>query len=55
VRRAQLSDAVLLVEDAHESALQAHISRIRRKLGADASRLQTVWGIGYRLSLGERP
>lgn len=55
VRRAQLSDAVLLVEDAHESALQAHISRIRKKLGLDASRLQTVWGIGYRLSPGELP
>lgn len=55
VRRAQLSDAVLHVEDAHESALQAHISRIRRKLGPDASHLQTVWGIGYRLSPGELP
>ncbi len=53
VRRAQLSDAVLEVEDAHESALQAHVSRLRRKLGPDAERLQTVWGIGYRLSPGE--
>jgi len=52
VRRAQISDAVLEVEDAHESALQAHVSRLRRKLGPDAGRLQTVWGIGYRLSPG---
>ena len=52
VRREQISDAVLGVEEAHESALQAHVSRIRRKLGQDADRLQTVWGIGYRLSPG---
>ena len=55
VRRAQLSDAVLHVEDAHESALQAHVSRLRRKLGPDARHLLTVWGIGYRLSPGELP
>ena len=55
VRREQISDAVLEVEDAHESALQAHVSRLRRKLGPDADRLQTVWGIGYRLSPGEAP
>jgi DNA-binding response OmpR family regulator len=53
IRRGQISDAVLEVEDAHESALQAHVSRLRRKLGPDADRLQTVWGIGYRLSPGE--
>ncbi|MCB9634766.1 MAG: response regulator transcription factor [Sandaracinus sp.] len=53
VRRGQLSDAVLQVEDAHESALQAHVSRLRRKLGPDAEHLQTVWGIGYRLTPGE--
>jgi DNA-binding response OmpR family regulator len=50
VRRAQISDAVLEVEDAHDSALQAHVSRLRRKLGPDAEHLQTLWGIGYRLS-----
>lgn len=53
VRRAQISDAVLEIEGAHESALQAHVSRLRRKLGPDADRLQTVWGIGYRLRPGE--
>lgn len=53
VYRSQISDAVLEVEEAHESALQAHVSRLRRKLGPDADRLQTVWGIGYRLSPGE--
>lgn len=53
VRRRQISDAVLEVEDAHESAIQAHVSRLRRKLGPDGGRLQTVWGIGYRLTPGE--
>ena len=53
VRRGQISDAVLEVEAAHESALQAHVSRLRKKLGHDAKHLQTVWGIGYRLSPGE--
>lgn len=53
VRRGQISDAVLGVEDAHDSAIQAHVSRLRRKLGPDGSHLQTVWGIGYRLSPGE--
>lgn len=55
VRRAQIGDAVLEVEDAHDSALQAHVSRLRRKLGPDAEHLQTVWGIGYRLSPGGVP
>ena len=53
VRRGQISDAVLEVRDAHDTALQAHVSRLRRKLGPDADRLQTVWGIGYRLCPGE--
>ena len=53
VRREQISDEVLGVENAHETALQAHVSRLRRKLGPDADRLQTVWGIGYRLSPGD--
>ncbi|MEM6929358.1 MAG: response regulator transcription factor [Myxococcota bacterium] len=53
VRREQITEDVLGIEEAHESALQAHVSRLRRKLGPDADRLQTVWGIGYRLSPGE--
>jgi len=55
VRAGQLSDAVLEVEDAHESALRAHISRLRRKLGSDAGHLTTVWGIGYQLTPGDTP
>jgi two-component system response regulator MtrA len=32
----------------NERTLDAHVSRIRRKLGDDAP-IETVWGIGYRL------
>ena len=53
VRGGQISDAVLEVEDAHESALRAHVSRLRRKLGPDAAHLLTVWGIGYQLKPGD--
>jgi len=34
-----------------ERALDAHVSRLRKKLGA-AVRIETVWGIGYRLASG---
>ena len=54
VRFVQISDAVL-EEDVHESALRAHVSRLRRKLGPDAGHLRTVWGIGYQLEPGESP
>ena len=55
VRFAQISDAVLEVTDAHDSALRAHVSRLRRKLGPDAAHLKTVWRIGYQLIPGESP
>lgn len=32
--------------------LDVHVSRLRTKLGKDAAQLETVWGIGYRLSEG---
>lgn len=35
--------------EATERALDAHVSRLRKKLGT-AVRIETVWGIGYRLS-----
>jgi DNA-binding response OmpR family regulator len=38
--------------DASRRTLDVHISRLRGKLGADAGQLETVWGIGYRLSEG---
>ena len=35
--------------DVTERALDAHVSRLRKKLGP-AVRIETVWGIGYRLA-----
>ena len=35
--------------DRDDRALDVHMSRLRRKLGPAASRIATVWGIGYRL------
>jgi len=37
--------------DGNERALDAHVSRLRKKLGP-AVRIETVWGIGYRLAAG---
>ena len=51
VTRDGLVDAAL--DPAHEGSrrtLDVHISRLRSKLGEHATRLETVWGIGYRLS-----
>ncbi len=36
--------------DGGRRTLDVHISRLRHKLGAAADQLETVWGIGYRLS-----
>ena len=51
VTRDALVEAALdPAHDGSRRALDVHISRLRSKLGPDASRLETVWGIGYRLS-----
>ena len=36
--------------DASERSVDTHVSRLRKKLGADRL-IETVWGIGYRLSV----
>jgi DNA-binding response OmpR family regulator len=47
VSRDQVAETVLPeVDDAR--TVDAHIARIRRKLGAAAASIVTVWGIGYR-------
>jgi two-component system response regulator MtrA len=48
LRRERLIDMVLLDDEASETTLRAHISRLRSKLGEDGNRIRTVWGIGYR-------
>ena len=37
-------------QDSSRRTLDVHISRLRSKLGANATQLETVWGIGYRLA-----
>ena len=46
-----LADHVLDPErDGTERSLDAHMSRLRKKLGSAGSVIKTVWGIGYRLT-----
>lgn len=53
VTRDALVDAALdPAQDSSRRTLDVHISRLRNKLGEDAVQLETVWGIGYRLSEG---
>ncbi len=53
VTRDALVEAALdPAQDSSRRTLDVHISRLRNKLGNAASQLQTVWGIGYRLSEG---
>jgi len=50
VTRAALVDAALDPDRmGTDRTLDVHVSRLRKKLGAAGSLLQTVWGIGYRL------
>jgi DNA-binding response OmpR family regulator len=50
ISRGALEDAVLgLDRERGERALDVHVSRLRRKLGAVGRAIATVWGIGYRL------
>lgn len=53
VTRDALVEAALdPAQDSSRRTLDVHISRLRNKLGDDAPQLETVWGIGYRLSEG---
>ena len=48
--RAQLlSDVWGYAEDIDSRTVDTHIRRLRRKLGAEADRIETVIGVGYRL------
>jgi DNA-binding response OmpR family regulator len=54
VSRGWLVDHVLdPSRDGDERTLDAHVSRLRRKLGDSGRRIATVWGIGYRVEAGE--
>jgi len=51
--RAQIASAALSEGgESGERTVDSHISRIRKKLGPEASaRIKTVWGIGYRCDM----
>lgn len=50
LERVDLAERVLDPDrDGTARTLDVHVSRLRKKLGACASYLQTVWGVGYRL------
>jgi two-component system response regulator MtrA len=50
IERAWLVDHVLDPErEGTERTLDVHMSRLRKKLGASARHVATVWGVGYRL------
>jgi len=44
-----LSDVWGYAEDIDSRTVDTHIRRLRRKLGAEAERIETVIGVGYRL------
>ncbi len=51
IDRGWLVDNVLDPErEGTERTLDVHVSRLRKKLGARAKMVQTVWGVGYRLN-----
>ena len=52
VTRQWLVSNVLGAEAADDRALDAHVSRLRKKLGSRQV-IETVWGIGYRLGAEE--
>jgi DNA-binding response OmpR family regulator len=50
VSRAWLAEHVLDPDrEGGERTLDVHMSRLRKKLGAAAAAIATVWGVGYRL------
>ncbi|MEE2788310.1 MAG: response regulator transcription factor [Myxococcota bacterium] len=53
LRRERIIDTIFRNPDSATEALQTHISRLRKKLGDDGGRIQTVWGIGYRFNPGQ--
>ncbi len=51
LRRERIIDSIFHNPESASEALQTHISRLRKKLGADGARIETVWGIGYRFKM----
>lgn len=55
VERARIAEEALSEDgDGDARSLDVHVSRLRKKLGAEGKRIATVWGIGYRLELDSK-
>lgn len=52
VSRGELVEAVWESDEVVPNVVEVHVSRLRDKLGEDASLLETVRGVGYRLREG---
>jgi DNA-binding response OmpR family regulator len=49
VPREQIARDVLpKLDDPSDRSVDAHVARLRKKLGDEGARVTTVWGIGYR-------
>jgi two-component system OmpR family response regulator len=54
VSRDQIAADVLLgLDEQSGRTVDSHVARLRKKLGDDAARIATVWGIGYRFTADE--
>ena len=47
-RRVLAEQALASLDEPDARTVDSHVARLRRKLGAGASAIATVWGIGYR-------
>jgi DNA-binding response OmpR family regulator len=53
ISRRVLAEQVLAsLEEPDARTVDSHVARMRKKLGAGASAIATVWGIGYRFDAG---
>ncbi|APR81986.1 Phosphate regulon transcriptional regulatory protein PhoB (SphR) [Minicystis rosea] len=56
IARGALAEHVLLLQsEADGRTVDAHIARLRKKLGSDGARIVTVWGLGYRFEPEAEP
>jgi len=54
-RRMLAEQALASLDQPDARTVDSHVARLRKKLGAGASAIATVWGIGYRFAPPELP
>lgn len=52
-RRTLAEQALASLDEPDARTVDSHVARLRRKLGAGASAIATVWGVGYRFDPGD--